>query len=125
MLLDSLADRGIKQLLKSQVNLEFLRLKAPANAERSFSDAAISMLKSPCLRVVILKGCDNLTSSGVATLVKNCPNIQHLSLVRCTKIGDEAIQQCANILRHHLVSTSYPSHIINGIVYCYGFWILC
>lgn len=100
-------DQGVKQLLKSQKKLEFIKLKPTKKTQHSFSDAALSTLKSSSLKVAILKGCDNLTSSGIATLVKNCQNVEHLSLVRCTKIGDEAIQQSANVLRESLVGRVY------------------
>ncbi|XP_015759103.1 PREDICTED: F-box/LRR-repeat protein 20-like [Acropora digitifera] len=84
-------DKGLSYLLKSQTELEFLHLKL-GTTHVNLTDKSLAVLHSPKLTSVKLEALDQVTNSGIITLVKNCPNICMLMVPRCNSLSDGCFQ---------------------------------
>ena len=100
-----LLDKGLSYLLKSQTELEFLHLKLGLT-HVNLTDKSLAVLHSPKLTSVKLEALDQVTNSGIITLVKNCPNICMLMVPRCNLLSDGCFQTLVALLKGKLVSNA-------------------
>lgn len=91
---DSLSDETLigsdncSASIRDLTGLQVLSLEGGENVtDRSLMEA----LKFKELRVLQLSQLDNITSVGIKELVKNCPALEHVYIICCDKIDDDAI----------------------------------
>lgn len=94
-------DKGLSYLLKSQTELEFLHLKL-GSTHVNLTDKSLAVLHSPKLTSVKLEALDQVTNSGIITMVKNCPNICMLMVPRCNSLSDGCFQTLVELSKGKL-----------------------
>ena len=93
----SLTDKGIGSLGRIVEELCLVRLK-------KVKGEGLKGLMSRSLKQLTLQEIYEVTDSSVCALVRNCPNVEKLTLVDLDRVSDASFVCLAEVLREKLVS---------------------